>query len=527
MKIISNRKQNLFIALALLAIFSGQRFTANAQGTSFGYQGQLNANGGLANGLYDFRFRLALDDQGNAYVGGTYLTNGIVVTNGLFITSVNFGAGIFTGSNYWLEVDVRTNNPANTLAYTVLSPLQAVLPAPYAIMANSASNLLGTIPAGQITGPVASGNLSGTYGNTVTLNNPGNSFTGDGTGLANVNAATLNGLNAGSFWQLSGNNVVTGQFLGSTNNQPVELDVYGSRVLRLESGGASVAAGSSIPTGAPNLIGGTAMNSIAPGTVGSVIAGGGATNYYGSPSYWPNLIALGSDFSFIGGGINQFILSNSVCSVIGGGQENRIGYNSVNSTIGGGGNNAIQANSSDATVSGGYDNYVINSAPYATIAGGVFNDIYGDSEDQGCSTISGGSDNNIFTNTPFSFIGGGTGNSIAGDANNNGGSVIAGGGNNVINNNSDHAFIGGAGIISWAAIIMRESSPAVTKIICSIQPVIASSAAVKTMSSVPIRLFPAWSADTTTSSCRTHSIPLSAAAWITRFMAIARTLGLP
>jgi len=32
-------------------------------------------------------------------------------------------------------------------------------------------------------------------------------FTGNGAGVANVNAATLNGVGATNFWQLDGNNV--------------------------------------------------------------------------------------------------------------------------------------------------------------------------------------------------------------------------------------------------------------------------------------------------------------------------------
>jgi len=67
----------------------------------------------------------------------------------------------------------------------------------------------------------------------VTLNNAGNSFSGsyagNGAGVTNVNAAALNGLNATNFWQLGGNNVAAGQFLGSTNNQPLEIRVGGVR----------------------------------------------------------------------------------------------------------------------------------------------------------------------------------------------------------------------------------------------------------------------------------------------------------
>src|ERR1039458_1415703 len=137
-------RKNCTIAgwLMLLAIstLNLQPSTALAQGTAFTYQGRLINNGAPANGSYDFRFRLATDPNGNNYVDGPVLTNGVAVNNGLFLATLDFGS-VFAGANYWLEVDVRTNGAGG---YTALSPLQPLTPAPYAIMANSASNLLGT-----------------------------------------------------------------------------------------------------------------------------------------------------------------------------------------------------------------------------------------------------------------------------------------------------------------------------------------------------------------------------------------------
>src|SRR5436305_3176677 len=80
-----------------------------AQGTAFTYQGRLNDTASAANGNYDFRFRLASDALANNYIGGNVFTNGVRVSSGLFTVTLDFGVGIFTGSNLWLEVDVRTN----------------------------------------------------------------------------------------------------------------------------------------------------------------------------------------------------------------------------------------------------------------------------------------------------------------------------------------------------------------------------------------------------------------------------------
>jgi len=181
--------RNLLVALALLALstLNLQLSTCLAQGTAFTYQGRLNSSGGPANGLYDFRFRLDADPAGNTILA-TVLTNAIGVTNGLFTTTMDFGAGWFNGGNYWLEVDVKTNNFA---AYTALNPFQQITPTPYAVFASTAGNVSGTVSAAQISGAVSSANVSGTYGNAVTLNNAGNSFTGNGAGLTSLNASQL------------------------------------------------------------------------------------------------------------------------------------------------------------------------------------------------------------------------------------------------------------------------------------------------------------------------------------------------
>src|SRR6185295_20095957 len=103
-----------------------QLSTAHAQGTAFTYQGRLSDGGSPATGNYDLRLRLASDALGNNYVGPTLLTNGVPVTSGLFTVALDFGPGIFTGSNLWLQIDVRTNGAGS---YTTLNPLQRLTPA--------------------------------------------------------------------------------------------------------------------------------------------------------------------------------------------------------------------------------------------------------------------------------------------------------------------------------------------------------------------------------------------------------------
>ena len=336
-----------------------------AQGTAFTYQGRLNSSGSPANGLFDYRFRLDADPLGNTILA-TVTTNAIGVTNGLFTTTIDFGPGWFSGTNYWLEIDMRTNGAGG---YDELYPLQVLTPMPYAIFATTASNVSGTVSAAQLSGAVASGNLpsSPIVSGTVTAG----AFTGNGANVTSVNAATLNGLNSSSFWKLGGNTVAAGQFLGSINNQPVEIWVNNERVLRLEQEFSLV--------GAPNVIGGAVGNSVASGVYGATISGGGATNYNGGGNGYIFTNSVASTFSTIGGGKGNMIQANSDNSTIPGGVLNQIQPYAVVSTIGGGYSNQILAGANftisaeGATIGGGELNQIQGSAHGATIPGGANN----------------------------------------------------------------------------------------------------------------------------------------------------------
>lgn len=437
-----------FIVLVIsgFSALNPQLSTCFAQGTAFTYQGRLTANGAPASGLYDFRFKLYFDSLGNTQVGASVLTNGIPANNGLFTVAIDFGSGVFNGSNYWLEVDVKTNNAG---IYTDLGPLQPVTPAPYAVFASTASNVSGTI---------SSGNISGTYGNAVTLNNPANNlvgaFTGNGANVTNVNAASLNGLTSAGFWQLGGNAVIPNQILGSTNNQPLAIYAAGLRALLITTN----------PADSANFIAGSPVNIIDPGVEGAVIAGGGTTNFLGQPS--PNY--AGANFSVIGGGSgnsvrpgadhsaifsgwNNSILAGAYESVIsggennvndghwaylGGGEGNSIQSNADFSVLAGGWGNLIYSNSTYSVVGGGYGNVIQSNANYSAIGGGVANTVQTGSTE---NFIGGGGGNTIQLGVSVSFIGGGANNHIASLAG-LGGSIV-GGNNNAVSN--FNATVGG------------------------------------------------------------------------------------
>jgi hypothetical protein len=357
----------LAVTLVLL-LFVTFPALVRAQGTAFTYQGRLNNGLNPAAGLYDFRFKLYYDPLGNTEAGSSDVTNGIGVTNGLFLTTLDFGPGLFTGTNLWLEIDVKTNGGSS---YTVLSPFQAVTPTPYAIFASTAGNVSGTLSAAA---------LAGTYSNAVTLDNPNNNFSGNGAGLTNVNASTLSGLGAANFWQTGGNGGTTPgvNFVGTTDNQALELHVNSRRGLRLEP-----TADNANVTGAINVINGSPANIVAAGVQGGTIGGGGASTYFASGV--SNVVA--SSYGTVGGGVGNEIQSNSYESTIAGGNAITIFPGSYRSAIGGGWYNEIEANSFSCSIGGGYDNIIDTNSTYSSIvAGGL---------------------NYIGPNTSFAFIGGG------------------------------------------------------------------------------------------------------------------------
>ena len=342
-------KLTLKVATVLLSLSTliSQLSTGFAQGTAFTYQGRLNDGANPADGIYDLRFAI-YDLLSAGTQQGSLLTNSaIAISNGLFTVTLDFG-NQFPGANRWLEIAVRTNGG---VTFTTLSPRQKLTATPYAI---TAGNLTGVVPAG---------GLSGVYSSAVTLNNPANSFAGDGTGLINVNAATLGGLSSSNFWQLSGNTGTTPgtHFLGTTDNQALELRVNSGRGLRLEPNPTS-----------PNLIGGFSGNYASNTVTGAHVGGGGAV------SMTNRVLA---NFGTVAGG--QANTASGLAATVGGGANNIA--SGSRATIGGGENNT--ASGTTATVSGGYANHA--TAFRSAVNGGELNTA------SAASAVVGGGDNNV------------------------------------------------------------------------------------------------------------------------------------
>jgi hypothetical protein len=184
-------KQSILTVLLAAIFWGGSAGRLTAQGTAFFYQGRLSDTGTLANTNYDFRFAI-YDAVTNGAPASVLITNSAVpVSNGLFNVTLDFGPGVFTGPDAWLDIAVRAVGAAN---FTPLTPRQPILPVPYAIFAGGASNLVGGLSTTQLVGTLPASAFAG-YTNTVSLTNANNKFNGTFNGVFTGNGLWLTNLN--------------------------------------------------------------------------------------------------------------------------------------------------------------------------------------------------------------------------------------------------------------------------------------------------------------------------------------------
>ena len=440
------------LLLASAVAVSGFAATeSRAQVTAFTYQGRLNDGAAPATGVYDFMFRLMNDPVAGTAVPTIPLNPAVGVTNGLFTTGIDFGAASLNGSALWLEISVRTNGAAS---FSTLAPRQLLTSAPFATKALSAASLTGTLPASQVSGDgsaignlnaasLASGviplaritGLTATQIDAATWQLATNRNGGD--------AASLGGQPASGFWSTTGNAPAAGQFLGSTNNQPLELRVNSRRAVRYEA-----ATNSASQSNGVNIVAGSPNNVLGTGLIGATLSGGGAFAYAGAAA----TNAVLSDFGTVAGGSGNEVRADSRHSSVGGGQRNVVN-GAWHAAITGGSGNDIWTTADGAVIGGGYDNLVDSGSGSAVVSGGQLNEIGTNSSHSVIgggrfntignsatnSVVAGGTENLIGTNTSFSAIGGGQQNIIDGAWQ----ATIAGGALNQILNLADASFIGG------------------------------------------------------------------------------------
>lgn len=171
-------------------------------------------------------------------------------------------------------------------------------------------------------------------------------------------------------WRLTGNSGTTAgtNFLGTTDNQALELKVNGERALRLEP--------LSFPeTWGPNLIGGFSGNFVAGGLVGGTIGGGGQIGLVNRVT---------ADFGTVGGGWNN--VASGHAAVVDGGRGNTASGNQA--SLGGGRDNT--ASGLFATIPGGFNNAAAGNYSFAGGRRAKANDpgafVWGDSTDEDVSS---------------------------------------------------------------------------------------------------------------------------------------------
>lgn len=357
---------------------------AFAQGTAFTYEGRLNQGGSPANGSYDFRFSLFPTNTGGTLAYGFLTNSATAVSNGLFTVTLDFGAGAFNGTSYWLQIGVRTNGGG---AFSPLSPRQEIMPVPYAIYSENSG------VAVQASG-VAAGTVAAPQLNTSGAPGAGQILAYDGANLVwtNPTAAPL-------AWTLTGNaGTVPGtNFLGTSDNRPLYLEAFGQRGLELQYGARNSGFPNFFLQSAMNVIGGYWGNTVSNSVIGATIAGGG--EYAGSALLGFNPIpnVVSGDFGTVGGGYAN--LAGPGSTVPGGDNNSATG---TGSTVGGGNQN--NAGPDYSTVAGGTGN---NANGGGTVGGGQNNTASAD------ATVGGGLNNTASLNG--AAVGGGQGNTASGE----------------------------------------------------------------------------------------------------------------
>jgi hypothetical protein len=328
--------------LLLLALGS---LRALAQGPAvppqMAFQGRLTHPDGtpLPDGPYAVRFSLWTQATGGTQKWNQ--TQNVTLRNGTFAVLLNTSTGAadtFQGSLF-LEIKLGSDPP--------LTPRQPLSSVAYAFKADGVKE--GAISTSSLaTNAVTSGKIAD---GTITSADIAN-----GTiTAADLAANALNNL----AWLLDGNSGdLTGKFLGSTGNFPLELRTNNRRAMRYQ-----YAERTNIPIEyrSINVLGGADINEIGDGIVGGTISGGGADNFTQGDE--PNRVM--ADYGAIGGGYRNNVTNSA--SVVSGGHDNNA--DGAYSNIGGGETNTTGGQY--AAVGGGYGNRALGLA--ATIPGGFRN----------------------------------------------------------------------------------------------------------------------------------------------------------
>jgi hypothetical protein len=284
------------------------------------------------------------------------------VTNGLFTVGLGdttianmtaLSAALF--SQPGLQLQIWFNDGVN--GFAALSPVQNLTSVPYAAFANTASNLLGNVPAAQVSGMLSSSTLptNAVFSGTVTAT----IFSGNGTNLTSLNASNL----AGGTVPLSCLSGITSNQLNATTWQ---------LATNLNGGNAALAS---------NVVPGITISNIF--VTSSLFAGngGGLTNLVASQLISIGNTNTGAAGNFFAGpssgnasmtGDNNTGLGIHALLANTNGTDNAaVGLNALLNNAGGGFNTAIGTYALQANVGGNYNTASGMNALYANITGSL------------------------------------------------------------------------------------------------------------------------------------------------------------
>ena len=130
----------LVLALGLMVCWPRTVGGAEPMSSAFTYQGQLYDANYVANGLYDFQFKLWTDpcrSEALFKIGDDVNIPNVDVIDGYFTVELDGFMPIpwwaFDGNARWLEIGIRPGDLNDPNVYSVLSPRQEITPTPYAI----------------------------------------------------------------------------------------------------------------------------------------------------------------------------------------------------------------------------------------------------------------------------------------------------------------------------------------------------------------------------------------------------------
>ncbi|MCB1582899.1 MAG: hypothetical protein R3E90_01005 [Marinicella sp.] len=233
-----------FKCIFMWMLIFGFHVSAAPVGSQFTYQGSLTDNGSPANGEYDFQFELLNDSNANNPIQVLLFEN-IEVSRGLFAVELDYGAGPFSGDDYFIRVSVRPGDSLDT--YTVLLPSQRINATPYAIQTEFLDDM-----------GASSGQVLKFDGTDWAPANEASSLWSDRTnGIAYNNGNVLIGG--------SNNNQVstdTSLFIeSSAGDSPLRARVNGTTKFQIHSnGGANIGGGPLAPDNGLYVTGDTAVN---------------------------------------------------------------------------------------------------------------------------------------------------------------------------------------------------------------------------------------------------------------------------